>query len=116
MMPWLFLVYNYFRTLKAITVHKSGIILSTRMKNLSFNWTDLRSITLAHHHDASKPSLELLLIPASKDHTAVSINLALHSTHIRARSYFLEELERIQLNVEYRSRLPEDEAGELRRF
>lgn len=116
LMPWLVLVYNYFRSLKTITVHKSGIVLSTRLRQFTFNWNELRGIAVAHHHDASKPSLELLLIPENSEREKISVNLELDTTHIRARSYFLEELERIYLNIEYRSRKPDDLVGRVRRF
>lgn len=94
MVPWLSIIWVYFRAIRSLTISSVGIQVSTRVKSRTFAWADLDKVYLAHHHTPRGYGLTLIFLPKNAETAAVEIDLNQGSSAIRARSYLVREITR----------------------
>lgn len=103
-LPWLAIIYNYFKGLFELTISNKGISFISRTNKIQLNWHDLSKIYLAHDRLKNVPRLSLILISRKKDRPTVEINLNLDSSIIRTRSLFVNEIKTHSGLLTYTSR------------
>lgn len=94
-LPWLFIIYAYFKALREVLLTSEGICLNTRLKSYDMKWDEISEAYLARSGAHNEAKLALVLIPKNKEYPAVEIDLSRESTAIRARTCFIDEVARL---------------------
>lgn len=94
LLPWLMIIWTFFKSLKWVLVTHSALTVSTRMKSFEWSWSKVESLYLAHSYQVGVPPLSLIIVSADREEPALEIDLTRESSSIRARSYLLHEMAR----------------------
>jgi hypothetical protein len=101
MVPWLSIVWVYFRSLRSLTVSQVGVAVSTRIKTRALNWADVDKVCLARAFGPKGHGLTLVFLPKDSAAKPIEIDLNHGSSAIRARSYLIREISRHFHEPEY---------------
>ena len=92
--PWLGIGIAYLRSIKSVTISSTGICVAMRFRDVSLDWSDVAHAWIVHQFGPKNPQLALILLPRDANTKAISIDLMLETTAIRARSHFLRDVEK----------------------
>jgi hypothetical protein len=92
--PWVAIGVAYLRTIRHVSVSENGIEIAFRFSVVKVALEDLAHAWIVHDQSPRNPQLALVLIPKDEGASAVSIDLMLGTTAIRARSYFVRDVEK----------------------
>ncbi len=92
-LPWIFILYVYFKALRDITIEKDAIHLRTRTKEVTLKWDEIANFYLARRHSPRGSSLFVLLISKNSETAPVLINIGGDSV-VRAPSFLVREITR----------------------
>ena len=104
MLPWLSIVWVYFKSLRSLSVSQTGVSVSTRVKTRIVAWGDIDKVCLARTYGPKGQGLTLVFIPKAQADTPIEIDLNHGSSAIRARSYLVREIARHFQEPEYARR------------
>lgn len=104
MLPWLSIVWVYFRSIRSLTVSHVGVSVSTRVKTRALNWAEIEKVCLARTFDQKGSGLTLVFLPKGGEQKPIEIDLNHGSSAIRARSYLVREIARHFREPEYARR------------
>lgn len=99
--PWISILYLYFKSLKTVEVFEEGVEISTRVKTLRFGWSDLETVCVSHEKLTSRPDVRLIFVPKDSDSPVVEIDLNEDSSSLKAKKQLLIELESYYKNLSY---------------
>ncbi len=102
--PWGFIISSYFRSLKEISITPQGIRFATRTKVFDCPWDDVRAIHIVHDVSRRPARLSLVVLPKNVANASVEIDLSTTSSVVRARTFFLKEVQKFFLSVRYSKR------------
>jgi hypothetical protein len=91
-LPWLGIIFTWFRAVKSVTINSIGIEIATRVRLIKHTWIDLAQVCLAHNLDPENPMLSLVLIPRNSADRPVVIDLNEATSSIRAKSHLIREV------------------------
>lgn len=91
LVPWLFILFNYFAALRDIVVTPDYIKVSTRIHSYTLYREDISAIYLANRIVDGQGCLTLILVAPSLEN-AIGIDLSRESTSVRARFSLLREV------------------------
>lgn len=92
-LPWLSILYLYFKSLKTMTVSQGGIEICTRIKTLKYLWEELETVCITHDSIEKKPNVKLVLIPKKEENPKIEIDLNESTSSIKAKKLLISELE-----------------------
>lgn len=104
MLPWLSIVWVYFRSIRSLTVSQTGITVSTRVKTRKVAWGELDKVCLARTYGPKGQGLTLVFMPKDGVKKPIEIDLNHGTSAIRARSYLVREISRQFHEPEYARR------------
>lgn len=90
--PWFAILYMYVKSIRAISLTRDGLEVSTRVKTRMYPWKEIDQLALAHSDDLESAKLTLFVKPKDASMKSVSIDLSTHSTAVRARRHLLAEM------------------------
>jgi tetratricopeptide (TPR) repeat protein len=93
-LPCAYVLFLYMRSLKAVSVSSAGITISSRLRRYHFAWPEIKEVALASSFTNQKAELHLVVVPTVETAPRVLVDLGLHSTPIRARSYLVRDIQR----------------------
>ncbi len=100
-LPWLFIVSAYIRSVKEIVIDREAIHVRTRTKDYQLSWAAVDGVILAHRlPPVSASALSLLLVPKDPEQVPFEINISQNS-FIRAPSFFVREVVRVFQEPKY---------------
>lgn len=90
--PWLGILRSFIRSLRHMSVTKTGLELVIPFRTYRMSWSDVEQVYLAQ--DDRHDTFQLSLLVVSKDPSIPTIELDFNenTTPIRARSYFVREI------------------------
>ena len=104
MLPWVAIIAVYVRAIRHVTVSPTGISVATRLRSVSYHWTELSRVCLVQSMRPKGARLALMLVPKDSASQPVEIDLTQGTTAIRARSYLLQDITRFFNEPEYLKR------------
>ncbi len=104
MLPWLSIVWVYFRSIRSLTVSQTGVSVSTRVKTRVLAWGEIDKVYLARTFSPKGTGLTLVFLPKGQEVKPIEIDLNHGSSCIRARSYLVREISRHFQEPEYARR------------
>lgn len=111
MVPWLYLIYCYFKSIRYISIGRVGFEIAMRFRKIHLPWSAISRLAIAHDPLGKGPSLSLVVCPQDKDAPMLEVDLTRDSSALRARGHVLREAARWFDAVEYASRnniVPDD--------
>lgn len=105
MVPWVLIVVTYLSSIRSVTVSSHGISVHTRLRRQELAWSEVDKVCMArawrkNAHDL----LSLVVLPRDSQKSPLEIDLNLHTSPIRARSYLVREVARAFAEPEYTRR------------
>ena len=94
MAPWLAIGVAYLKSIRHVSVSSNGIEIALRFRDVTLDWGDVANAWIVHQFGPKNPQLALVLVPRDASIKAISIDLMLETTAIRARSHFLRDVEK----------------------
>lgn len=109
--PWIGILTSYVRSLRHVSVTKSGIEIVTPFRKHSLAWSDVDQVYLAQddRHDTFR--LSLLVVSREPSIPTLELDFNENTTPIRARSYFVKEIMNAWGEPNYISRKSVDISG-----
>ena len=92
--PWLLILYTYFRSVKEIVIERDAISIATRTKTYYLSWSEVEAFYLAHRVPPMGSGLSLVLVPKNLDQSPFEIHIGQNSS-IRAPSFLVREIVRV---------------------
>jgi tetratricopeptide (TPR) repeat protein len=92
LIPWMTIVFVFFRTIKFINVSPAGFELVTRTKKRLLKWDGIKDVYLARSHKGNHRELYLVMVPKLSEKPILKIDFNQRTTALRARSYLLKEI------------------------
>lgn len=94
LLPWMFIIYSYFKSLNYILLNIIGIKLVTKSKSYFYKWDDIDTMGL-FFHDLSEdiPSLDLIIIPKHQKMEVICIDFTYYRSSIRAKYHLVKIFE-----------------------
>jgi hypothetical protein len=86
--PWIWILHVWASSLKSVTIDQQGISVEKRFRHLSFNWQDLKEVTVVFQDT----DFYLVLKPFRPEQPSVIVDLSQSGSALRARRSFLAEL------------------------
>lgn len=93
-LPWILILYVYFRALRDITIDRECIHLRTRTSDHELKWQDIQNFYLVRRHDKEN-ALFILLLPKDTQHAPILIKIGGASTVVRAPSFLVREITKV---------------------
>jgi len=93
-LPTIYVMFTFIRSLKSVTVSHKGLDVFTRMGGHSIKWTDIERFCLARSEKNGYGVLSMVLVPKDKTHHFVEINLTPSTSAVKARTYMVGEVAR----------------------
>jgi hypothetical protein len=98
--PWLVILYAYTTSLREIVLTHEGITMKTRWKTYQLPWLHTEAVVVAHT-PSPLHQLSLWIIPKSEDLPAWQLNLKKGECVIKARGWFVHEMQRCAPKLYY---------------
>jgi tetratricopeptide (TPR) repeat protein len=90
--PWLWTVIAWLRSIRHLSLTRERIEFSTRLKTLWLDWKAVEGVFLAHQFDQNSDRLVLVIVPKDPEQPVIEVDLSVESSAIRARTYLLKEI------------------------
>lgn len=92
--PWLAILYLYFKSLKTLTISKAGVEITTRLKSLSYSWSDLQAVQVAYGALSQDSQVRLVLVPKEEREPRIEIDLSADTSALKAKNQLIHELQK----------------------
>ena len=93
-LPWILILFVYFRALKDITIDRESIHLRTRLSDYELRWQDIQNFYLVRR-SAKGDDLFILLLPKLSNRAPVLIKIGGSNTVVRSPSFLVREITRV---------------------
>ncbi len=101
--PWVFIIYNWVKSLKFICIEDEGITIETRFKRHYFKWPELNSLSMVHSHSPGNEVLFLRIQSKTAEKPVIHLDLEHNSSSLKARTHFVEELKEAYPRLDYKN-------------
>lgn len=97
--PWSYIITTYFRMVRFIVMDEDGIELAKRLKTTRIKWSEVDSTSLVHMRVNGQNRLQLVI--KSKGEETIELDLTRDKSSIRARSFFIRDLKKYNITINY---------------
>ena len=102
--PWLGILASYTRSLRHLSVTKTGLEIVTPFKTYRLAWSDVEQVYLAQDDRHETFQLSLVIMSKEQNNPTFELDFNEDTTPIRARSYFVKEIMNAWGEPQYASR------------
>jgi tetratricopeptide (TPR) repeat protein len=92
--PFLTIITLWLKSLKDVSISRNGIVFRSRFKHIEYRWSEIDDLQLVYGDSIDSPTLNLIVVPKEQTLPCIDLDLGSGSTSIKARSYFMKEINR----------------------
>ncbi|MBP6217377.1 MAG: hypothetical protein KA436_02195 [Oligoflexales bacterium] len=94
LLPWVFIVFAYLKSLREVFVTRDGLRFSTLLKSYSIGWQDIEKFYLTYNTSgkAWRGNLSLVFVPKDQAGHLVEVDIDGQTSSIKSPHYFLREV------------------------
>ncbi len=94
LLPWVFIIISYFKSLRYVGLSSKGLEIVTRVRTVKLLWQDVEKVFLVHGAPGENFGLSLVFLLKDRERPSVEIDINPATSVLRALPYFVKEVKK----------------------